>query len=257
MNDGKQTSWWSSGTNSRHAGFTLVELAISIFIIALLLGSILVPLATQVEQRQYSDAQKKQDEIKEALIGFALANGYLPCPAESAANGQEGSRTAGVCGSRIGFLPWEALGMPKTDTWGRLYRYSVTPAFTDNTTTPTPVFTLTTTPDIIVRTRDNTGALINLTNSSLPTVPAIVISHGTNGYGGTGEQGIAVAPPSPPDSLAAHPDENTNATGTTTFVSRSPQAQGASGAGGEFDDVLIWVPRFLLLNRMIAAGKLP
>ena len=65
---------------SKHLGFTLVELAISIFIIALLLGSILVPLATQVEQRQISETQKTIEEIKEALIGFALANSYLPCP---------------------------------------------------------------------------------------------------------------------------------------------------------------------------------
>ncbi len=31
-----------------HRGFTLIELAVAMFVIALLLGSILVPLATQV-----------------------------------------------------------------------------------------------------------------------------------------------------------------------------------------------------------------
>ena len=66
----------------RHAtaGFTLIELAVSMFIIALLLGAVLVPLATQVEQRQVSETQKTLDDAKEALVGFALANGYLPCP---------------------------------------------------------------------------------------------------------------------------------------------------------------------------------
>jgi prepilin-type N-terminal cleavage/methylation domain-containing protein len=236
-------------------GFTLVELAISIFIIALLLGSILVPLATQVEQRQVSDTQNKQDEIKEALIGFALANAYFPCPAVSAANGQEGPRVAGVCTPRAGFLPWEALGMHKADAWARLYRYSVTPAFANNTTP----FTLTTVADITVNTRDVGGAITGLTAAN--SVPAIVISHGKNGYGGTGEQGNLLALPPlagpPPIWPANYPDENTNATGTTTFVSRTPQAPGAGGAGGEFDDVVIWVPRFVLLNRMVAAGKIP
>ena len=170
-------------------GFTLVELAVAMFIIALLLGSILVPLATQIEQRQISDTQKKQDEIKEALIGFALANGYLPCPAVSAVNGQEGSRTAGLCTPRTGFLPWEALGVSRADGWGRLYRYSVTPTFADNTN----AFKLNSGADITVRTRDSAGALVNLTNSS--TVPAIVISHGKNGYGGTSESGTGMALP--------------------------------------------------------------
>lgn len=234
-------------------GFTLVELAVAIFIITLLLGSILVPLATQVEQRQLSDTQKKQDEIKEALIGFAVANGYLPCPAVSATNGQEGNRTAGICNPRTGFLPWDALGVSKADAWGRLYRYSVTPAFTNNTATPAPVFTTATVPDISVGTRDNAGAVTSLTNAS--SVPAIVVSHGINGYGGITEQGIAQA--LPPIWPTNYLDENTNTTGTTAFMSRSPQSQGASGAGGEFDDVVIWVPRYVLLSRMVAAGKLP
>lgn len=230
-------------------GFTLVELAIAIFIIALLLGSILVPLATQVEQRQIVDTQKKQDEIKEALMGFALANGYLPCPAISATNGLE-DRTAGVCtgGKRAGFLPWETLGIAKADAWGRLYRYSVAATFSSSTVP----FTLTSTGDIIVRTRNTAGVLTNLTSTA---VPAVVVSHGRNGYGGTGELGNVIATPG--TWPASFVDENTNLTGTTSFVSRSPQAEGASGTGGEFDDIVIWVPLYVLQNRMVTAGKLP
>jgi prepilin-type N-terminal cleavage/methylation domain-containing protein len=230
-------------------GFTLVELAVAMFIVALLLGSVLVPLATQVEQRQISDTQKKQDEIKEALIGYALVNGYLPCPAISAANGQEGARIAGICTPRSGFLPWETLGISKMDAWGRIFRYSVAPDFANNITP----FTLTLAPDIVVRTRDNTGALVNLTNAN--SVPAIVISHGKNGYGGTSEQGTGVAlPPGWPASFA---DENSNAANANSFVSRPPQAPDATGMGGEFDDIVTWVPLYALFNRMVAAGKLP
>ena len=180
----------------------------------------------------------------------------MPCPAVSVANGLE-DRTAGTCttGKRSGFLPWVTLGVSKDDAWGRLYRYSVTPNFSDSTVP----FTLTSASDITVRTRNNAGTLVNLTTAS--SVPAIVISHGKNGYGGTDEQGNVLALPPlagpPPIWPANYPDENTNATGTTTFVSRTPQAPGAGGAGGEFDDVVIWVPRFVLLNRMVAAGKLP
>lgn len=67
-------------TSGASRGFTLIEVAVVLFIVTILLGSILIPLATQVEQRQISDTQKTLEEIREALIGFAVVNGYLPCP---------------------------------------------------------------------------------------------------------------------------------------------------------------------------------
>lgn len=230
----------------KSAGFTLIELAVAVFIIALLLGSILVPLATQVEQRQIGETQKKQEEARDALTGFALANGYLPCPAISATNGQEDRAAGGACNKRDGFIPWETLGVSRSDAWGRLYRYSVTPAFA---TSATP-FSVSTAPDITIRTRDNAGTSITLTTTN--SVPAVVLSHGRNGYGATDDQGNTQAAVP-----AANTDETTNASGTTTFFSRIAQGAGASGTGGEFDDLVIWLPRYTLINRMIAAGKLP
>ena len=231
----------------RNGGFTLIELAVTMFIIALLLGSILVPLATQVEQRQISETQKKQEDIKDALTGYAVANGYLPCPAISASNGLE-DRTAGVCtGNRQGFLQWETLGVSKLDAWGRIYRYSVTLAFASSTTP----FTLSTAADITIQTRDTAGALATLSSN----VPVVVLSQGKNGYGSIDNQGTAQALPS--DWPASNTDENTNASGSTTFVSRTAQAANTTGTGGEFDDLLVWQSRYVLLNRMVAAGKLP
>lgn len=247
----KKSLWLiRQGMVSGNAGFTLIELAVALFIIALLLGSILVPLATQIEQRQISETQKKQDEINEALIGFAIANGYLPCPAISASNGQE-DRTDGVCtgAKRAGFIPWVTLGVSKLDAWGHIYRYSVTLAFA-SATSP---FSLSTAPDITIQTRNSAGVLANLTNAN--SVPAVVLSHGQNGYGAFDNQGTAQALPA--GWPANNADENTNASGATTFVSRTAQATGASGAGGEFNDILTCLSRYLLLNRMVAAGKLP
>ena len=62
-------------------GFTLIEMAIVLMIVGLLLGGMLVPLSAQMDQRNISDTQKSLSEIKEALIGYAMANGRLPCPA--------------------------------------------------------------------------------------------------------------------------------------------------------------------------------
>ncbi|MCW5605440.1 MAG: prepilin-type N-terminal cleavage/methylation domain-containing protein, partial [Burkholderiales bacterium] len=202
--------------NPRQAGFTLIELAVAMFIIVLLLGSILVPLTTQVNQRQIADTQKTLDEIREALVGFAVTHGHLPCPAISATNGQE-DRTANVCtgGKRQGFIPWETLGVSKVDAWGRIFRYSVTPAYASSASP----FTLATAPDMTIRTRNAAGALTNLTNAS--TVPAVVLSHGRNGYGAVDNQGVAQGLPA--GWPGTNPDEDTNATNATTFVSRAPQ----------------------------------
>jgi hypothetical protein len=124
------------------------------------------------------------------------------------------------------------------------------------TFTPTVSFTSATLPDITIRTRNAADILINLTSASPSAiVPVIVMSHGKNGYGATNDQGISQALPATWPTNNA--DENTNASGTTVFISRSVQSQGASGSGGEFDDQLIWISRWVLMNRMVAAGKLP
>jgi hypothetical protein len=216
----------------------------------MLLGVFLVPLTTQVSQRKAGETQESLAEIVEALLGFAAANGYLPCPAISATNGLE-DRTGGVCtgGKRQGFVPWATLGVPKLDAWGNVFRYGVVPAFASSSSP----FTLSTAPDMEVQTRVAGGALTNLTNAN--TVTAIVLSHGENGYGASNNQGVAHGLPA--GWPAANADENTNAVTTTTFVSRPTQRAGAAGTGGEFDDVSAWVPRMVLTNRMVAAGKLP
>lgn len=221
-------------------GFTLVEMAIVLVIIGLLLGGLLMPLSAQVEQRKNSETQKALDEINQALTGFAIANGRLPRPATSATNGAERAAcaTEAEC---TGFIPWAALGVTKLDAWNHIFRYKVTMAFT------TP-FALTTPRFITVQTRDSAGALANLTTAS--DVPAIVLSHGKNGYGSTADDGTPQ-----PAVPAANIDETTNATSTATYVSRTPTGTGATG--GEFDDLATWLSPNTLFNRMVAAGKLP
>src|SRR4029078_3924100 len=102
------------------------------------------------------------DETREALLGFALSKGYLPCPAVSATNGAE-DRTGGTCtgGKRSRFAPWETLGGAKLDAWGRILGYSVDSDFPSSASP----FTLSMLPgaspgpDITIRTRDSSGAL--------------------------------------------------------------------------------------------------
>jgi len=242
----------------RHSdsGFTLVELAVVVAVIALLLGSLLVPLTTQVEQRNVAQTDTQLEEIRQALIGFAMLNGRLPRPATSATNGTE----KGPCASAqdcTGYLPWAVLGVNKTDAWGKIFRYSVSPEFAANAS-----FTLSTTaadPKIIV-TRDAIGTQVPLTNTTTnPNVVAVVMSYGANNFGTTAD-GTTIA-----NSSATNADEQNNdaefnacswAANCTTFWGR-PVSTSTGAPGGEFDDRVVWVSANVLLNRMVTAGKLP
>ena len=60
------------------AGFTLVELAMVLVILALLGGSLLVPLASRIEARDRQAALERLRDIQGALTGFAIIHGRLP-----------------------------------------------------------------------------------------------------------------------------------------------------------------------------------
>jgi len=119
-------------------GFTLAELAIALAIITLLLAGALIPLSAQIDVRNASDTQRAMESIREAIVGFAQANGRLPCPA--AGNISSGGASAGIeqvagnsCTVAFGVVPWATLGVPETDAWGRRFTYRVAPAFADAT----------------------------------------------------------------------------------------------------------------------------
>lgn len=207
------------------SGFTLIEVAIVLFVLALLGGAILVPLSAQVEQRYYDETTRTMNDVRDALLGFAVVNRRLPCP-DTDGDGIENPAGGPPCTSAQGSLPWATLGIGNTDAWGRPFLYRVTLAFTS--TTP---FTLSSTPDI--RICQSAGC------TTTPNVVAVVVSKGKN-------QGLCTA---------SCPDEVENNNNDTTFVSRIRSQPGATN--GEFDDVLVWIPATTLFTRMIAANLLP
>ena len=230
-------------------GFTLIELAVAMFIIVLLLGSILVPLTTQVEQRQISDTQRSLEEIKEALIGFSVANGYLPCPdITSGTNANDGAEdvTGTNCTSAEGNVPWATLGVASSDAWGNRFRYRVDTDFTNRST----LFGFSSSADLQVCTTatcSTTSPEITLTQSGPNGAPAVILSHGRNGLGAINAN-TSIPNPAP---TSANELENTN--NDNRFVNRVAN----TASGSEFDDIVTWLSRYALLNRMVTAGKLP
>jgi type II secretory pathway pseudopilin PulG len=233
----------------RAAGFTLIEVAIGLFVIALLMGSLLVPLGTQVEQRQVAETERSIEQLKEALLGFAISNGHLPCPdARSGADANDGVEDVaanGTCRTADGNLPWVTLAAGHADAWNNRYRYHVDRTYAARP--PAALFNLGAAASVRVWT--SAARTTALTSGDPNGVVAVIVSHGRNGKGALNAiTGAANAPPTGADELE-------NANGTLHFVSRPPSPSGSPA--GEFDDIVSWLSRFTLYNRMLTAGRLP
>lgn len=241
-------------------GFTLVEMAIVLLIIGLLLGGLIPTLSAQMESQRISETRKQMDEIQQALIGYTLANGRLPCPANPAiATGQAGAGMEAKTGTSCtnvannaawGVLPWATLGVNETDAWGNRLTYRVSSDFADDIVTTTyggcaPA----TSPTQATFALCSNGNLDILSASSGGTsvaanVPAVVISHGKNSAGAYTQQGTQL-----PVGSDADEQENSDGGADNNYVSHTPAPT--------FDDMVIWVSPNILLNRMVTAAKLP
>ena len=238
-------------------GFTLTELAVVMVIVGLLAASSLYTLSAQLESRQRGDTQRRLDEAKELLVGFALVHARLPCPGTT--SGDEAGGGATPCTSAYGgFLPARAIGYQPTDAagfaldaWGHRIRYAVSatpwgsaPARFTRQHAAGAAWSLGQTPgDLVVCSASPAApsasacdAGASVTNQN--TVVALVFSTGKNtATGGYGKH------------------EARNLDANALFVSRVPDPPGAPG--GEFDDQMAWIPVGLLYGRMVAAGVLP
>jgi len=215
--------------NRKQIGFTLVEMAIVLVIVGLLVAGLVTPLGVQRDIRDYSETRAELSEIREALIGFALShqaadgNPYLPCP-DTDGDGSE-NRTGTACTNLSGVLPWGTLGLGQVDNWNNAYLYRVTALYSNSNAG----FVLTTAGDNDIVNTIGAGGVNIATN-----IPAVVVSKGKGGAG-------------------AGADEAENSDGDVTFVRKEQ----IDVAANQFDDVVVWVPSTILVNRMVAAGLLP
>lgn len=202
-------------------GFTLVEMAIVLAIVALLLGGLLPVISGQIEQQRRNETRKYIDEVRDALLGYAISHKYLPCPDTSNPPDGTAEATCTTTASQIGTLPYKDLGVTDKDAYGTVLVYAVTKEFADSTT----LFTLSTVGAMRVCT--TVACTDNLTNNAV----AVIVSRGANW-----------ATPSA--------EEAENDTTNTDFLSHDFIQNG-------FDDLVVWLSPNILFNRMVAAGKLP
>ena len=269
-----QTLSLPSRTNSvpiRVRGFSLVEIAVVLVILTLLLTMVAVPLATQVEQRRAEETQKLLETARDALYGFAAANGRLPCPATAASAGQESfcTNASGACGtpltavpahgrcvSAIGLLPAVTLGTSPLDANG-----FAQDAWADGTTlrrigygvsdyqNPASVYALTAPDGVKTATMTSTATA----NHLYVCATGLVAAPPTADCGVTvttlADKAPAVLFSLGRNNAANSFDETNNQNGDKVFTSGLPNAT--------FDDMVTWMSLNTLFDRMLKAGKLP
>ena len=257
----------------------------------LLLGSLMVPLQTQIESRKVTETQKILDNAREALMGYAAAYGYFPCPADYgddggfASGGAEtthtvasgdclssgagrvdgGGATGGALGVYIGYLPAATLGFTPVDAsgyavdaWGgtgtqNRIRYAVSSTTVNGITLPF--------------TRTN-GMRTALMSSILSTNLLSVCNTAT---GATNIACASAATTLTANAIAVVWSLGANATttgGTSTDEAKNVQTRASANrvfvmrdksnvTATEFDDMVVWISTPILFSRLLAAGQLP
>jgi prepilin-type N-terminal cleavage/methylation domain-containing protein len=253
---------------TRCEGFTLLELAVALLLMGLLFGSLFLPLQQQLESRRTEATAQLLRQAREALLGYAAANGYFPCPADAAGGGREpaaSDHTTGSCPAYFGWLPGAALGLQATDAQG--YAVDAWPGSANRIRYAVAKDTVGAVASPFTRINGmRTATIASLADSALSLFhvcsSASAVVAGTNcGAGATLVSSAAVViwsvgPNGSRGGASADEAENPNPNGGSPdriFVSR---ARGGL-EGREFDDQLQWVPMPLLVARMVAAGHLP
>lgn len=249
-------------------GFTLIEILVVLFLVSLLLGALLGPVSLRLEAERRQEGLEYLKTAREALIGFAMRNGRLPCPDNSGT--PDGIGDGGIANNctavpvplpagcdnpsfRAG-LPYADIGVPPRDPWGRPIAYHVSNAMVANargcpgrvseTANSTSFLTLAATGALAVADRDTNKAQRTLVTS----LAAVLISRG----------------PSNDGTERAGSDELRNTTPQTTYILRPPNRvdQACSDTvvtqpSCHFDDLIEWIPTTVLQYHLVNAGRLP
>lgn len=231
-------------------GFTLAEMAIVVLLVGILLTFGVGLVQSQMENSAITVTKKRQDAIRDALVGYLGKYHRLPCPEsalapppapnvsfdgiEDRAGGTAGTppvpNPATQCVSTFGTLPFVTLGLSREmalDGWNNFFTYQVSNTPYDWTRSAS--FNSGNQGGITVNDRSNLGLIPN-------AMPAVVIlaSHGKNGSGSFTIKGTRNALPVG----ASNPDEFENTDNDFIFV-RGEWTESTTAASGPFDDLVM------------------
>ena len=272
---------------NRIAGFTLIEIAIVVLIVAMTLTMGLSALNAYLAKEAVTLTQQRQQAIKDALLGFLMRNNRLPCP-DANFDGVENAldwTAAGTkqCLNLWGPIPYLSLGLSKEtalDGWANPFDYYVSPNWAfDAAGIPFNLNTNTNAPGLIpVWTRtDPTVATKKIIADPTASPPSgavvVVVSHGPNGAGAfSTQQGagvgarVATINLADIDEAANAPNAPTAAvpilvgnviSGGLALVTRDTNVNTdttTANVGGVFDDVVLIIRREEFTVTMTKSG---
>ena len=272
--------------------FTLVEVAIVLIIVGLAVGGILSSLSAQVEQQKLNETRSTINNVKEALLGYAMANGRFPCPALQqttpptapiTAVESQSNQSTGACTNYLnGYVPGVTLGLTPTDTygyvldgWNNPVRYASADV-RDSSVSPV-VFVFTKSNGMK---NANAGGcpdcgmswLYNQYESHTPVITAnqtllsicntatgITARAACNDSSRLTERAVLVVYSTGKNfkmiPAGSGIDEQANLNNDAAFVSHEPYATGATN--GEFDDIVEWISPNSIFSRLVQANQLP
>lgn len=256
-------------------GLTLIEMAVVLMILGLVVAGLLGPLDTQLEARDRRETLAQLERARDALHGYAVTRGRLPCP-DGGGDGlpdppfDPSDKASAQCAVDEGFLPWAELGLPPGDAWSNRLRYRVRALLytwpdSDGLCNGSAdgELDLCARGNLTIRSRGDDPATNGTQEGKFAfdvatEVPAVLVSHGRNGHGATSVGGVPRADPGAADEI-----ENTD--GDAVYFTRgyTPGDAACSDDGNEstplceFDDLVLWVVPAVLNGRLVAAGRLP
>lgn len=220
--------------NSKIQGFTLIEISIVLVIASLLIGSALGPLATQVENTRRKATVDQIENIHDAIIGYAMGSGRLPCPDVDGDGVEDPTGGTGGCDDDEGQLPSATLAIGRSDAWKQPIIYLVDSDYADDidgTGCAVPEagvsFQICSEGNITVL-EENGGDLV------AANVPVVLLSRGKNWTSNRS------------------PNETENTDGDRVVVDRVY----TGAAGAETDDIVRWISPNTLRSKMVDAGVL-
>ncbi len=203
-------------------GFTLIEMAVALAVMAALVGVGIQALRVQTQRAFAAEARFAMEEARTALFGFAAVNSRLPCP-DSDGDGLE-NLTAGVCdvfsdATKPRWLPYHDLGLalppgeslPNRPDW---LRYTVSGSFA-----------------VAANLKTTTPGEIDVNDHTSTIVPKTTVAFALWWLGDDKED-------------------------TTSSAVDAKQVY-VSTADHPGDDTVTWVSRYVLLGKMIDAGWSP
>lgn len=253
------------------SGFTLLEMTVVLILVGLLTGGLLMSLSKQRDINNYIQTNNRMMDMQRTILGFAVANGRLPCPATAENNFSIGTAgledrnsETGFCKVIAGYVPGVTLGFNQldkfgfpVDEWGNRFIYAVTQTKEvdgiNQTSKADSSFTKvggmsdsaisSLDPSLRVCIKAPQSSLTcsissTETNFLIKNAVVIILSKGSSGS----KKNLGV-------------DESENLDNDGVFVSH--ESTSSFHSGDEFNHIVTWISPYNLYHAMIQAGKLP